>query len=420
MDKSYLYSPKPVSWDDPKLKIPAEIKRALVEDMGFEQPSKIQATTIPMIVKEPFKDLIAQSQNGTGKTLAFVLSSIIRTDVKCADIQVVVVSHIRELAKQIYDVYMQVTKYVPGIKISLIIPENQSAGLGHILVGTPKSLLKVINANKMKFMKVRVMVIDEADAAFRPSDDISMQVRTIHKKINPKKQTLLFSATFSAEMLESTRALVKSATIMKMPQSQLTLAGVVQLFMKCEANKKFDTILEIFGHILAVQTIVFCNTKVYSKKLLQFMTSHGVKAGLIMGELTAQERDATMKSFKDRETTMLITTNLLSRGYDNRYVTFVINLDIPRSIGDRSEPDCEGYLHRIGRTGRFGDLGVALNIIEKEEDMTVLEKIKDFYKCEIKETNLDMLAKEIKVVDKKRKQEQDKAEEEAHKPAEKK
>ena len=143
------------------------------------------------------------------------------------------------------------------------------------------------------------------------------------------------------------------------------------------------------------------------------MTSNGVKVSVLVGGMSPAERDATIKSFKARETTMLISTNVLARGYDNRYITFVINLDIPWRLGRREEPDTESYLHRIGRTGRFGDIGVALNIVERDSDTVLVDKIKAFYKCEIKETNLDKLPKQVKEVKTLRDQQEAEAEEAA-------
>ncbi len=390
-----------------------EVLRALVDDLGFEHPSKIQASAIPIIVSEPYENVIAQSQNGTGKTLAFVLSSVIRVDTKVNDVQVIVLSPMRELAKQTYEVYLAVTKYIPDIKISLVVPDSPAEGTGHILVGTPKSLLKVIDKKKKGFEKLRMFIIDEADVAFNPKDDISNQVKVIYKKTNPHKQVVLFSATFGTDVMNSAKEMVKEATIMKLPTQKLTLDGVVQLYMKCEPAKKFQAILDIYKKIVVVQTLVFCNTRVYSEKFHKFMTANGVKASILIGGMTPAERDATIKSFKARETTMLISTNVLARGYDNRYVTFVINLDMPRTVGSPEEPDTEIYLHRIGRTGRFGDVGVALNIVENENDMNLVQKIQTFYGREIKETNLEKLPKQISEVRKLREEQEAQAEEEA-------
>ena len=395
-----MYSKNILTWQDEKLKLSKEIIRALTDDLDFDQPSKIQATTIPLIVEEPYHNLIAQSRNGSGKTLAFTLSSLVRVDPKVNDIQVIVISPVRELAKQIYDVYLSVTKYLPDIKISLIVPESPTTGMGHILIGTPKSLLKMIEKDRKKFEKLKMLIVDEADMAFNPKDMISTDVIIIYKKTNPKKQVVLFSATFSPDIINSAREVVKEATVIKLAAKNLTLQGVMQLYTKCEDRKKFQAIYDIYSKIIAVQTIVFCNTRHISEKLFQFLTAKGIKASLVMGGMSPGERDATMKGFKSRETTVLITTNALARGYDNRYVTLVINFDIPRQVGSKVDPDPEAYLHRIGRTGRFGDIGIALNLVESENDMNMLGKIKEFYGCEIKETTLEKLPKQVSEVKK--------------------
>ena len=410
LDKSFLYSKKPANWDDPKFKMRVELHKVLVNDLAFEQPSKIQACTIPVIVAEPCHSLIAQSQNGTGKTLAFVLSSLIRTDEKSNDIQVVVVSPNRELAKQTYDVYLAVTKYLPGIKISLVVPDVLNPELGHVIVGTPMSLLKLIDRKQKMFADLKMLIFDEADIAFNAKDEISKQSMIIYKKTGSKKQILLFSATFNPDIMKYAQEMVKSATIMKLDQKQLTLKGVVQLYIRCEPQQKFQPIVDIYKDLLNTQTIAFCNTKSFAEKAYKFLTSHDVKAGRLIGAkskfseegMSSAERDAAIKSFKSHETSVLITTNVLARGYDNRYVTFVINLDLPRKR-ETGDGDPDSYLHRIGRTGRFGDIGVALNIVQSEDDLKIIKQMEEFYQCKINETTIEKLSKQIKEVAKLRK-----------------
>lgn len=389
-----------------------DVIRAL-DELGLELPSRIQATAIPLIVEEPYNNLIAQSQNGTGKTLAFVLSSIIRVDPKSTDVQVIVLCPMRELAVQTHQIYLDVLKYTPDIKVSLVVPEAAKTGLGHILVGTPKSLVNMIDRNKKKFDNLKMFVVDEADMAFNAKDDISKQLMMIYKRTNPKKQVVLFSATFSAEIMSSAKELVKEATIMKMPVQKLTLKDVLQLYIRCEPKNKFKTILDIYKKITIVQTLVFCNTRHCSEAFYKFMNSNGIKASVLMGGMNPAERDATIKSFKARETSMLISTNVLARGYDNRYITFVINLDIPKRIHSSKEPDTESYLHRIGRTGRFGDIGVALNVVENDDDLTLVKKIGEFYNKEVEETNIEKLPKQVADVKKRRELEEAEAEEHA-------
>jgi len=385
-----------------------DIIRAL-DELGLEQPSRIQATAIPLIVEDPYNNLIAQSQNGTGKTLAFVLSSIIRVDPSSTDVEAIVLCPMRELAVQTYSIYLQVLKYTCNIKVSLVVPDAAKTGLGHILVGTPKTLMDIIDRSKKKFEKLKMFIVDEADMAFETKGEISKQVMMIYKKTNPKKQVVLFSATFSAEIMNSAKELVKEATIMKMPTQKLTLTGVLQLYIKCEAKSKFKTILDIYKKITIVQTLVFCNTRHCSEAFYKFMNSNGIKASILIGGMSPAERDATIKSFKARETSMLISTNVLARGYDNRYITFVINLDIPKRIGESQDPDTESYLHRVGRTGRFGDVGVALNIVENDSDMKLIDSLKTFYSCKIEETDLEKLPKQVNEVKKLREQQESEA-----------
>ena len=414
-DKKSLLATSITSWDDPKFKIDPKIRRALTEDLGFEQPSKIQALTIPMITSPPYRNLIAQSQNGTGKTLAFILSSLLRVDPKSDAVQVVVLAPFRELARQIHDGYKEVTMHAPEYKICLVLPDiehHTAKSEGQVVIGTPGSLLKDMMVSPKKYAEVKVFVMDEADKAFDPKEGLSKDIVGIYKKMNPKKQTLLFSATFSEEMIKNVKMLIKEAATIKLPVQQLTLKGVIQLYLRCEPKKKFDEVFNVFQKISCGQTIVFTNTRNFCDACYNYFEKRKFSVSVIRGGMQPAERDAAIKNFKEKKSTILITTGLLSRGYDNRAVTLVVNLDIPKQLGSRTEPNTEEYLHRVGRTGRFGDIGIALNLVETEEDHAALKKVEEFYKCEIKETNISVLEKQLKEVVKIRKEQQDKEDEE--------
>jgi ATP-dependent RNA helicase DDX19/DBP5 len=399
-----LYSTTFRSWEHPKLKIPPPVLKALIDELEYDMPSKIQACTLPVVTEPPYPNFIAQSQNGSGKTLAFVLSSVIRLDIANKHPQVMVVGPTRELVKQIFGVYTTVTKFMTDVKLTLILPDSalDSMALGHILVGTPSALMKVVRQDKRKFDQLKMLIVDEADMAFEKDGDLGKQIIGIYKQINPKKQTLLFSATFPESVMKAARELVHEASVLKITPKQLTLKGVTQLFMRCEQKKKFESILAVFGKLDNTQTIMFCNTRMFAQKASEYLSRNHFKVGLIIGGMELPERDAAVKSFNEGKYGILISTNLLARGYDNRGVTLVINLDIPRIYGT-TDPDIETYLHRVGRTGRFGDIGVALNIIETESDLQAIEQIKQAYSCGIEETTLDNLQKQVKIASKSRK-----------------
>ena len=357
--------------------------------MGYHRTSKIQAVSIPLINKVPTKNVMAQAPNGTGKTFAFALGSLAKVEENEAAVQVIVLSPTRELSRQTYQVYQSLIKYTK-IKLCLGLPgcNLRSEDLGHVLIGPPLTILKLTQKYKKEFQKVKVFVLDEADELFAmEGQGHEANIIRLYKNINPVVQILLFSATYSDKIKERAFKVVKDPHQILLNPTKLTLKGVKQVYIKCEAQEKPPKIHELFERLTEItQSIVFVNTRKFADALKIYLQQHGHDGvDLLMGTMEHKERDIVFDRFKQMKTRILITTNLLARGIDNRKVTLIINFDIPRDPYKKFEPDYENYLHRVGRTGRFGDEGVAVNLVETDLDMKILKKIEEFYQSTISE-----------------------------------
>ena len=387
LDKSYLFGAK--KWTDEKMNLPEELQKALTE-LLFTRPSKIQQYTIPIITKKQedgsFVNLIAQSQNGSGKTLAFGLGSLCRIDPSLNEVQVVVLSPTRELSRQTFQIYQKLSKYL-RTSLELVTLEKKRLDFNQVMLGTPGKMFDVTKRFKPKFKNVRVFVLDEADMLFT-SQQMQGQTLMVHKNLNPKKQCLLFSATFPEEVKEQATKIIKEAAFLQMKKEELTLKGVQQLYIEVDERAREETLHSLYKEIEVKQTVVFVNKRDTSKCLYKFMHERGHNVSVLFGkEMSPEERDLTIDKFQSKETRILLTTNVLARGIDNRTVTLVVNYDLPLTFTPNpadKKLDFETYLHRIGRTGRFGDEGLALNFVKNQQDRKFLKDIENYYDCKIK------------------------------------
>jgi ATP-dependent RNA helicase DDX19/DBP5 len=402
LDKSHMFGKK--KWSDPIMKIRPEVQKVL-DEWDFKIPSKIQSFSIPGIVTDPPSNLIAQSQNGSGKTLAYSIGSIARIDDKKSATQVVIITPTRELCRQIYKVYQDLTKYT-NISVMLLqaggTMDLKKIPLPHVIIGTTGMVSKLGKMRSKDLNEVAVLIVDEAD--FFLSNKEIPNLISLSKSMNNKKQVLLFSATYSEQALKnSQKVLGKEYLQLAIEAEKLTLKGVFQYFMKVDQKDKMETILNLYKSMTINQVIIFVNYKHVAKKLYDFLEANKISVSLLMGgdDMTKEQRDKIFDEFMQNKTRVFITTDLLSRGIDNRKISIVINYDLPTNHDNKDIkdiPNYEVYLHRIGRTGRFGDEGVALNLITNDAEMALLEKIKAFYKSEIVEGTVDMLEKKSKEI----------------------
>ncbi len=369
-----------------------------VYGMKFTSPSKIQAEALPIILRADRPNFIGQAHHGSGKTASYSLSMLSIVDEKKAFPQAICIVPVRELAIQVFDVLSQLGKFTQ-IKIRKAIPgEEQGKVTEQIVVGTPGSLLAKLKHNELDPRGVAMFVADEADVMISRQGLGEHTLMVKAKLTNPKLQVLLFSATFPTAVRKFAEKVAPKAVSITVKREELSLDAIKQFFVDTKTEPaKYDKLVLLYALLQIGQAIVFVQTVKTAKEITNKLRKDGYAVSLLHGkDMKAPERDAVMKDFRTGKTTVLITTNVLARGIDVLSVTLVVNFDVPLSrIG---EPDPETYIHRIGRSGRFGRPGVAINFVHDAKSKTQLAKIAMFFNCPITELNVDDLEGTEKIV----------------------
>ncbi|KZC08707.1 PREDICTED: DEAD-box helicase Dbp80 [Dufourea novaeangliae] len=374
---SPLYSVK--SFEALHLK-PALLKG--VYAMGFNAPSKIQETALPTLLADPPQNMIAQSQSGTGKTAAFVLAMLSRVDTTKNYPQVLCLSPTYELAIQTGEVAAKMSAFCNEIKIKYAVRgEEISRGskiTEHIIIGTPGKVLDW--AIKFKFFdlsKISVFVLDEADVMIATQGHQDQCIR-IHKQLERTCQMMFFSATYESEVMKFAEIIVNNPLIIRLLKEEESLDNIKQYYVKCKGlDEKYTAITNIYGVITIGQAIIFCHTRKTANWLAENMTKDGHAVAVLSGELTVEQRISVLDRFRAGLEKVLITTNVLARGIDVEQVTIVVNFDLP--MDQNRQADCETYLHRIGRTGRFGKSGIAINLVDSPHAMEICRDIEKHF-----------------------------------------
>ena len=338
-----------------------------VYSMGFNAPSKIQETALPTLLADPPQNMIAQSQSGTGKTAAFVLAMLSRVQPDLHYPQVLCLAPTYELAMQIGEVAMKMSQFCQDLTIKYAvrgeIVNRGSKITENIIIGTPGKVLDW--SHKFKFFdlkKINVFVLDEADVMIATQGHQDQSIR-IHKNLSSHCQMLLFSATYDQAVMDFAENIVSNPVTIKLRREEESLKNIKQVYVDCPTEEaKYRSIANIYGVITIGQAMIFCHTRQTVTWLAEKMKADGHMVALLSGELTVEERLIVLNRFREGDAKILITTNVLSRGIDIEQVTIVVNFDLPVDINKRA--DCETYLHRIGRTGRFGKNGLAINLVD--------------------------------------------------------
>ena len=398
-DSDYTSTDK--TWDD--LGVKENIKTALVE-MNFIFPSKIQSTTFPLIMKEPRETLLAQAKNGSGKTGAFGLGVISSIDENNPNIQAVIFAHSRELVIQIKDILSQIAAHTQ-IKVTAILPREEHT-FGQVIVMTPGMFDNLfLKRKKNSFENLKMLVLDEAD--FLLTNDttgpIIKKTFNLFQKASLNVQVLFFSATFDDDCKNFVKQYYKSYKEILLKQEELSLDNVRQFYHICKTQEEKVDFIEEYLKVNAnsERVIIFVNTKNYLIQLQEKLRAKNYKVFVLMGgEMDPKERDETIRRFKSGQIQILITTNVLARGYDEKLVKLVINFDLPVKRENNAPipvADTENYLHRIGRTGRFGTKGIGLSLCYGKNEESYIKSFESFYKTKIEElTGLDQLIEELK------------------------
>ncbi len=374
------------SFDDMGLK--EKLLRGIY-NYGFENPSPIQQRGIPAIIKN--KNVIIQSSSGTGKTATFVTGLLNEMDENLNSCQGLIITNTRELAKQTELIINRLSTFMEKINVGLFIGKERSVredclilskGI-HIAIGTPGRIYDLINKNHLNLDNLKMFILDEADIML--SRELKENVHDIFFYINYDVKIVLVSATFCQERLQDIIKLTmvdpEPVLILK-ETSKLSLEGIKQYYIDVEEDKyKLDTIKDLYDSMPVSQSIMFCNDNKIIEDLTQNLKNYKFSVDFIHGELDQHERNKIIQKFRNSEIRLLISSDLLSRGIDVQQVFLVINYDLPKMI--------ENYIHRIGRSGRYGRKGVTINLITKS-DKNFLYKIQNYYKITINELPSDV------------------------------
>jgi len=351
---------------------------------GFEKPSAIQQRAIlPCIGGD---DVIAQAQSGTGKTATFSIAILQKIDLSLRATQALVLAPTRELAQQIQKVVLALGDYLGAqchacIGGTLVRDDMRKLEAGsHVVVGTPGRVYDMINRKAFRTSDIKMFVLDEADEML--SRGFKDQIYDVFKTMPGEIQVVLLSATMPQDVLEVTQRFMRDPIRILVKKEELTLEGIRQFYINVEKEEwKLDTLCDLYETLTITQAVIFCNTRRKVDWLTDKMTTRDFTVSAMHGDMGQGERDVIMREFRSGSSRVLITTDLLARGIDVQQVSLVINYDLPANR--------ENYIHRIGRGGRFGRKGVAINFIT-QDDVRVLKDIEQFYNTTIEEMPLDV------------------------------
>lgn len=365
-----------------ELNMPADVLKG-VYAQGFLKPSKIQARAIPLLLSQPYRNFIGQSQSGTGKSAAFVLSILARVDLSLKTAQAIVLAPTRELANQILTVVDAMTRFTE-IKSTLALKEGIH-GVGkssepiteHIIIGTPGTVQDLLRRKKIDPSHIKMFVIDEADVML-DMQGLGDQTIRIKRFLPEDCQLILFSATYKDAVHEFAERVVPNANMISLKREELSVDAIKQLYLDCaDAHKKYETLVAVYGLCNVGQSIIFVHRRDTADSIAQRMQQDGHQMAVIHAGLDATTRDQVFNSYRDGVTKVLITTNVMARGIDVLDVNLVINYDLPLDVDGR--PDFDTYLHRIGRTGRFGRKGISINFVWDQKSMADMKEIENYY-----------------------------------------
>ena len=347
---------------------------------GFEKPSNIQQKSINIL--RSGKDLIAQSQSGTGKTGAFVIGSLSKIDVNNKNVQIIILSPTRELAIQIHNVANSISQYM-NIKNTLLIGGNfinmnnirNELKETQMIIGTPGKIYDLINRGILKIDKLESIVLDEADEIL--SKDFKEQFFEILKFINNKIQIVLYSATMSKDIMDVVENILDEPEKILVTKEELTLEGIRQFYINVIQDRyKLDALIDIYSSLSINQTIIYINTINRALQLQNKLRYQGLESSLLHSKITQVERNNVLNDFRNGKSRILLSTDIISRGIDIQSVSIIINYDVPNYK--------ETYIHRIGRSGRYGRKGYAINFC-CNNDINKLKTIEEFYSTSIEE-----------------------------------
>lgn len=376
------------AWDDEKLNLKDELLRGIYS-YGFETPSSIQKIALfPLIYGSngKGKDIIAQAQSGTGKTGTFVVGTLQMLNEKDNSLQALIMAPTHELARQIKTVLDAIGRYLKINSLLLVggtsVENDKKLLLNNkyqVIVGTPGRIQDMIRRKCLKTKTLKLLIIDEADEML--SSGFKEQISKIFSSMPETLKIGLFSATLPDELLEITKLFMESPIKILVKNEELTLQGISQYYVNVNSDSdKYETLKDIFATITISQSIIYCNSIKRVNDLEEAMIEDNFPVKKIHGKMSESERTDVYNQFKSGGCRVLISSDLFARGIDVQQVGIVINFDIPKSEFT--------YLHRIGRSGRWGRKGIAINF-QTKYDINKLKKIEEFYNTVVEEMPID-------------------------------
>ena len=367
------------NWDDLE-NIQHNVLRGIY-GYGFEKPSPIQQKAIqPMIDGH---DIIAQAQSGTGKTGVFSIGALNHVNISLNTTQIIILSPTRELSKQTQGVVESLGEFIKGLRTQLLIGgtstdedirllKNETP---HIVIGCPGRTHDMMRRKHINNKRVSMVILDEADEML--SSGFKEQIYNIFQYLDSKVQLCLFSATMPSELSVLTEKFMRDPIKILVKSEMLTLEGISQYYIGIDTDQdKYMTLKDLYTTISLSQCIIYCNSVKRVRDLYDAMIEDDFPVACIHSEMEKGEREESYKNFKTGQSRVLISTNITARGIDIQQVSTVINFDIPKCV--------HTYLHRIGRSGRWGRKGVGVNFITKR-DVKQLKIIESHYNTVIAE-----------------------------------
>ena len=350
-----------------------------IYSFGFESPSVVQAKGIMQIIAG--RDVICQAQSGTGKTATFSISLLQFVEISVRECQGLILSPSRELAIQSQQVIQELGKYMNVQSHACIGGKSvgddiKKLNFGqHVISGTPGRVLDMIRKGHLRLKQTKVMILDEADELM--DRGFREQIQSIYQYLPRSIQIVVVSATMPKDVVDLTSKFLADPIKILVKRDELTLDGIKQYFISVDEEEwKFDTLCDLYGTLTVSQSVIFCNYRSKVDWLIKKLTDENFSASAVHGDMHQKQRDLVMQEFRQGKARVLIATDIWSRGIDVQQVSLVVNYDLPVNR--------ESYIHRIGRSGRFGRKGIAVNLVTVD-DMNTLRDIEQFYSTQISE-----------------------------------
>jgi superfamily II DNA/RNA helicase len=376
------------NWDD--LEIETDLLRGIFA-YGFEKPSPIQRKAIKPIIQN--KDIIAQAQSGTGKTATFTIGALSHVNTEENTTQVLCLSPTRELSIQTANVMRGIGSMMKNLRVQVLVGGssvdedvgNLKSNVPHVITGCPGRVHDMMRRNHIGSKNIKLVILDEADEML--SSGFKEQVYNIFQNFNNNIQVALFSATLPEHIQGITSKFMRNPVKIQVKAEQLTLEGIAQYYIAVEDDRqKYLTLKDLYSFMSVSQCIIYANSVKRVSALYDAMMEDGFPVCRIHSGMDKSERDRAFTDFRSGTYRVLISSNVTARGIDIQQVSVVINFDIPK--------DVHTYLHRIGRSGRWGRKGVGINMVTRR-DMSKLKETEQYYSTQIKEmpSSFDTLVK---------------------------